>query len=98
VLQACVRSGKTVAQLLAGLTVFPQVLVNVRLTPGQDWQKNDALASETRRIEAELGDSGRVLIRASGTEPLVRVMVEAREAKQAEACAKRLADTLGPAR
>jgi phosphoglucosamine mutase len=95
VLQACVRSGKTVAQLLEGVTLFPQTLINVRLAPGQNWEDNKALASEMRRIEAELGDSGRVLIRASGTEPLVRVMVEARDAKQAESCAKRLAATLG---
>jgi len=87
-----------VAPLLAEITLFPQVLINVRLTPGQDWKNNDALAGETRRIEAELGDSGRVLIRASGTEPLVRVMVEARDAKQAQSCAQRLAATLEPAR
>jgi GNAT superfamily N-acetyltransferase len=97
VLQACVRSGKTVAQLLEGVTLFPQTLINVRLAPGQDWKSNKALASETQRIEAELGDGGRVLIRASGTEPLVRVMVEARDAKQSESCAKRLAATLEPA-
>ncbi len=64
------------AQLLEGVTLFPQTLINVRLSPGQNWQDNAALASETKRIEAELGDAGRVLIRASGTEPLLRVMVE----------------------
>jgi len=69
----------------------------VRISPDQDWKANKALASETTRIEAELGDSGRVLIRASGTEPLVRVMVEARDAQQAESCARRLAATLEPA-
>jgi phosphoglucosamine mutase len=95
VLQACVRSGKTVAQLLEGVTLFPQTLINVRLSPDQDWKSNKALASETQRIEAELGDSGRVLIRASGTEPLVRVMVEARDAAQADSYAQRLAATLG---
>lgn len=94
VLQACVRSRKPLAQLLAGVTLFPQVLLNVRLQPGQDWQGNERLAAETKAVQAELGDSGRVLIRASGTEPLVRVMVEARDADQAEACAKRLAGTL----
>ncbi|MDA7417509.1 phosphoglucosamine mutase [Xenophilus arseniciresistens] len=95
VLQACVRSGRTVAQLLEGVELFPQTLINVRLKDGQDWQSNCALAEESERAEIELGDSGRVLIRASGTEPLLRVMVEARDAQQAEACARRIAATLG---
>jgi len=90
VLQACVRSGRSVAELLAGVTLFPQTLINVRLAEGQDWKSNASLAAETERAEAELGDAGRVLIRASGTEPLLRVMVEARDAAQAEACAQRL--------
>lgn len=94
VLQACVRSGKTLADLLADVTLFPQTLINVRLQPGQDWKSNPALASETKAVEAELGDSGRVLIRASGTEPLVRVMVEARDVDQARICAERIANTL----
>ena len=94
VLQTCVRSGKNMAQLLAAVTLFPQTLINVRLQPGQDWKTNTRLASETKAVEKELGDTGRVLIRASGTEPLVRVMVEARDASQAQACAERLAQTL----
>lgn len=94
VLQACVRSGQTMAQLLADVTLFPQILINVRLKPGQDWKASINLGSETTAVEAELGDSGRLLIRASGTEPLVRVMVEARDAAQAKACAERIASTL----
>lgn len=94
VLQACVRSGKRVGELLAGVTLFPQTLINVRLAPGQDWKASASLAAEILRAEAELGDSGRVLIRASGTEPLLRVMVEARDASRAEACAQRLAATV----
>jgi len=94
VLQACVRRGRTVAELLEGVQLFPQTLVNVRLAPGQDWQSNARLAAETEKAEAELGDAGRVLIRASGTEPLLRVMVEARDAAQAEACAQRIAATV----
>ncbi|MDT7515961.1 phosphoglucosamine mutase [Rhodoferax mekongensis] len=94
VLQACARSGKTMAELLAGVTLFPQTLINVRLTPGQDWKSNTRMAEETKAAEAALGDSGRVLIRASGTEPLVRVMVEARDAALAQSCAQRIADTL----
>nr|WP_315464666.1 phosphoglucosamine mutase [uncultured Rhodoferax sp.] len=94
VLQACARSGKTMAELLAGVSLFPQTLINVRLTPGQDWKNNTRMAEETKAAEAALGDSGRVLIRASGTEPLVRVMVEARDAALAQSCAQRIADTL----
>ncbi|HQY76558.1 MAG TPA: phosphoglucosamine mutase, partial [Rhodoferax sp.] len=94
VLQACVRSGNSMADLLKGVELFPQTLINVRLVPGQDWKTNDRLAEETRAVEVELGDTGRVLIRASGTEPLVRVMVEARDAVQAKTCAQRIADTL----
>jgi phosphoglucosamine mutase len=95
VLQALQRSGKTMVELLSKVTLFPQTLINVRLQPGQDWKANTRLEQATRDVEAELGDSGRVLIRASGTEPLVRVMVEARDPVQAKACAQRIADTLG---
>ena len=96
VLQACMRSGETLAQLLAEVTLFPQVLINVRLQPGQDWKSNVHMTEVTQAVQSELGDSGRILIRASGTEPLVRVMVEARDATQARACAQRIADTLKP--
>jgi phosphoglucosamine mutase len=94
VLQACVRSGKTIAALLGDVVLFPQTLINVRLQPGQDWRASESMAHETRLVEHELGDTGRVLIRASGTEPLLRVMVEARSAVQAQSCAQRIADTL----
>lgn len=94
VLQACVRSGKTMAELLAAVQLFPQTLINVRLRPDQDWQGTPGLSDAIRAVEAELADLGRVLIRASGTEPLVRVMVEARDADQAQACAERIASML----
>ena len=83
------RSGHTIAQLLADLTLFPQTLINVRLKPGQEWATN-LLKTETAAIDSELGETGRVLIRASGTEPLLRLMVEARDKAQALACAQRL--------
>ena len=92
VLQACVRSGQNMGQLLADVVLYPQVLLNVRLAPGQDWKANKLLAQTTHAVEQELGSTGRLLIRASGTEPLLRVMVEARDAQMASACAKRLAD------
>ena len=90
VLQACARSGATMADLLAGVDLFPQTLINVRLQPGQDWRANLQLESAIKAVETELGTAGRVLIRPSGTEPLLRVMVEARDAGQALACAQRL--------
>ncbi|MGA0570765.1 phosphoglucosamine mutase [Variovorax sp. VNK109] len=94
VLQACVRSGQTMGQLLRGVNLFPQTLVNVRLHPGQDWKSNERLMEETKAVEAELGNAGRVLIRASGTEPVVRVMVEAADAARAAQGAQRLADVV----
>ena len=95
ILQACVRSGKSVAELLGSVTLFPQTLINVRLKPGQDWQASAGLSDAIKSVEAELGSSGRLLLRASGTEPLVRVMVEAANAGQARLCAERVAATLG---
>ena len=94
VLRACAASGRSVAEQLSSVQLFPQTLINVRLQPGQDWQQNQRLQDERRAVEADLADRGRVLIRASGTEPLVRVMVEAQDPAQAQSCAERLAATL----
>lgn len=94
VLQSCVRSGKTLAAQLSTLTLFPQVLINVRLAPDQDWKSNRLLAQTQVEVEQLLGETGRVLIRASGTEPLLRVMVEARDATQASLCAQKLVDAV----
>ncbi|SEQ67309.1 phosphoglucosamine mutase [Giesbergeria anulus] len=90
VLQYCARSEQTMAQLLAGLTLFPQVLLNVRVPLGQDWRANTRLVQEAQAVEAELGASGRVLIRPSGTEPVLRIMVEAADQAVASRCAERL--------
>ena len=62
------------------------------MAAGQDWKTNRRLADATQAVEGELGKAGRVLIRASGTEPLLRVMVEARDATVAKASAERLAE------
>lgn len=94
ILQACVRSGKTVAEMLDGVTLYAQTLINVRLTPNQNWKDNEVFASEIKSVEAELGEGGRLLIRPSGTEPLLRVMVEAQNATQAKAYAERLANLI----
>jgi len=94
VLEAVVRSGRRLCELLAGVDLFPQTLINVRLKPGEDWKSNRALADRRAEVDRELGASGRVLIRPSGTEPVVRVMVEARDAAQSKRCAEQLAATL----
>lgn len=94
VLKACARSNQSMSQLLAGVTLYPQTLVNVRLQPGQDWQSNAKLAQARKDLEARLGSRGRILIRPSGTEPVVRVMVEAEDEAMAREGAQALADTL----
>lgn len=90
VLQAAQRTGRSLSQLLDGVSLFPQKLINVRLQPGQDWKNNQKLAAEQQAVSSELIGRGRVLIRPSGTEPLLRVMVEASDAALAERCAQRL--------
>jgi phosphoglucosamine mutase len=83
VLAAMKRSGKSLAQLLEGVTLFPQKLINVRMQPGADWKSSDAIRRAISAAEAALDGHGRVLIRASGTEPVLRVMVEAQSVDDA---------------
>jgi phosphoglucosamine mutase len=92
VLQAVRRSGRALDALLDGMNLFPQVLLNVRLAVRGNWQDNVLLTEEASRVERQLGKDGRVLIRASGTEPVLRVMVEARDGTLARQCAERLAE------
>jgi phosphoglucosamine mutase len=92
VLSALKRSGKGLDECCNELTLFPQTLINVKVPAGFDWTKNPAMVAEKDAVEKELGDTGRVLIRASGTEPLIRVMVEAKCADTAAATARRIAD------
>ena len=91
-MQAIRRNGRTLSDLLQGVQLFPQTLLNVRLRDGSDWKKNLALDRAKLAVETELADSGRVLIRPSGTEPVLRVMVEARDAAQGRRSAERLAE------
>lgn len=89
-----VRQGRPLADVASVMTRYPQVLISV---PGVDKTRVTESARLTEAItaaEAELGDSGRVLVRPSGTEPAVRVMVEAAQAAQAERLAARLADAV----
>ena len=90
VLDVVARSRRPLAELAAVMTRLPQVLRNVRVADRDGLDAAEALWSEVREVEAELGDHGRVLIRPSGTEPVVRVMVEAPTPEDAEAVATRL--------
>lgn len=94
ILTAVQRNGRTLPELLADVNLFSQTLINVRIARGEDWAASIGLQSELRRVERELGAEGRVLIRASGTEPVLRVMVEAFDANRGRACAERLAESL----
>ncbi|AZP13980.1 phosphoglucosamine mutase [Undibacterium parvum] len=94
VLSALRRNEQTLDQCFENLELFPQVLINVRVPTGFDWQKNEALLAEKIKVEAELAGKGRVLIRASGTEPLIRVMVETADANMANSLARRLAECI----
>ena len=76
VLTAVCETGKSLGNLAGDLKLFPQVLINVKVANGFDWQRNAAIANAKQAVERRLGNKGRVLLRPSGTEPVLRVMVE----------------------
>ena len=91
VLSALRHSGQTLAGVTSDMQLWPQTLLNVKMQPGYDWQASKTLLIQKELAEAELGQAGRVLIRPSGTEPLLRVMVEARDPALAKGLAEKLA-------
>jgi len=92
VLAAMKSSGQALAELAAGMHTYPQVMVNVKVKERFDPANSESIQSAVRRVEAALGNSGRVVLRASGTEPLIRVMVEGREAPVVARHAEELAE------
>jgi phosphoglucosamine mutase len=94
VLTAVRESGKTLKQLTAGLVMFPQVLLNVKVPRGFDWKKHQVIADAQSRAERSLNGRGRVLLRPSGTEPVLRVMVEGEPREAIETAAKSIAETV----
>ena len=91
VCEAVARTGKSLAELAAPVVKCPQLLFNIAVTNGYDWHSNHRLVQALAEWEERLGDTGRILIRPSGTEPLLRIMVEAQDADTARAAADALA-------
>ena len=92
VLAAIVEQGTSLKELASGMKKYPMVLINVRVTEKPDLDNHAEIQSAVAAAEAELADSGRVLLRPSGTEPLIRVMVEGQDKSQVESVANKLAD------
>jgi phosphoglucosamine mutase len=90
VMETSVREGATLDELAADLTVYPQLLKNVRVKERRRMEEMPRVADEIRAVEEELNGSGRVLVRFSGTEPLLRVMVEGEERSRVEALTDRI--------
>ena len=94
VLAAVKETGRTLSELMEGLVMMPQVLINKRIERGYDWKTNAGFMAAVKDAEAKLAGTGRILIRPSGTEPLLRIMVEAEDRELARATATATADAL----
>lgn len=94
IVQAVVHSGKKLSELSACMVTFPQLLVNVRVKTKAGWETNEAIAQAIREGEEALGDTGRILVRPSGTEPLIRVMAEGPTAEVLDTIVGKIADVV----
>ena len=94
VLLAMIGAGKTLADISAGMEIYPQSMINVRMKRRFDVKGSVFVQQAIKQVEKELGNEGRVVLRASGTEPVIRVMVEGRDAEQVARLSRHLADTV----
>ena len=97
VLAVIKRTGKTLSELAAGMTKYPQTMLNVRIEQKLNPDESPTIQAAVNEAEEELKDSGRIVLRASGTEPVIRVMVEGRDESQVDALAERLAAVVADA-
>jgi phosphoglucosamine mutase len=93
-MQVMVQTGKSLRELAQVMAYLPQVLVNVPVASKEGWQENKRIAAKIAWAEAELKGQGRVLVRPSGTEPLIRVMLEGPQEPQLQALAQAIADVI----
>ena len=95
-LAAVKRAGRSLHELAQVMTVYPQVLLNVTVSAAKKagWETDSSIAAAIDKVRSDLGDSGRVLVRASGTEPLIRVMLEGEDIKTTEIQARLIADVI----
>ncbi|RMH22980.1 MAG: phosphoglucosamine mutase [Gammaproteobacteria bacterium] len=94
VLFAVLQSGKTLSELTAGWQKYPQVMINVRVSRSISLETSEPIQAEIQKIENVLGKKGRLVLRPSGTEPVIRVMVEAEDQEMARTCAESLAKVI----
>lgn len=97
VLSALAVSGRSLAEACAALTLYPQVLINVPIAGGFDWRADAGIAASVAAVEMALQGRGRVLLRPSGTEPLLRVMVEGEDEERVRNGARQIADAVARA-
>ncbi|HHF5802792.1 TPA: phosphoglucosamine mutase [Haemophilus influenzae] len=94
VLAAMAQHKLSLNELASAVKLFPQVLINVRFAGGENPLENDAVKSVAAEVEKRLEGKGRILLRKSGTEPLIRVMVECQDAELAQQCAEEIAEAV----
>ena len=94
IMEVMMAKKETLSRLAAPVTIYPQVLINVRVKDKKTAQDDPAVRAAVQAVADELGDTGRILVRESGTEPLVRVMVEAPEKGQCQSLAQRVVDVI----
>ena len=93
-MEAMLDNKQTLSRLAAPVTVYPQVLKNIRVGDKAAVRENAHVQEVVKRVGEKLGDTGRVLLRESGTEPVIRVMAEAQELRDAEACVNEMIDAI----
>ena len=94
IMECMLAQKKTLSQLSAGLEIFPQVLKNVRVKDKKETLDDPAVQAKVEEIAQKLGEDGRILVRQSGTEPVIRVMVEAGTENLCQQCVDAVVDTI----